>query len=532
MTYWPNIIIGVLWIVSALVDYVDFLYLWQLKEYRTDRMLDFFSTKQGQQFWRSYPLATRAFLIIGIYVFLKEILSIEYVVIIILGLDFLYNLRAFNKGTIRRPVITKKILLILLVGFLIEGILLFSTKLLPILLLLLTFRFLLVSIIVWIFGYPTKFIKQFYYIYRARKKIEKNRNIIIIGITGSYGKSTVKTFLNHILSAKFKTISTPKNINTEIGIADFILSNNFQDKEIFIVEMGAYKEGEIQLLSSMVKPQIGILTAINEQHLSLFGSIQKTQKTKYELLRSLPEDGLAITNSDNRYSREYLHELKCLVKTFGLEEEYKPNLLITDTKSKGEELSFTAILEGINLEANAPIAGEHNASNIAACVLAAIHLGMNIEEIKEKIKTLKPAEQTMKLHTYGQTTVIDDSYNSNPDGFKAALSYLASFSSNRKRIVITRGMLELGDKSDEIHKRIGEEIAFAADELVIITKDFEKPLRSGIHAKYRTTVFLKDNPDDLLTYIQNQKNTNSVILLENRLPTKIYREIIGSQYKT
>ena len=528
MTYWPNIIIGFLWLVSALVDYVDFLYLWQLKEYRTDRMRDFFSTKQGQQFWRSYPLATRAFLIIGIYVFLKDILDIHYVVIFILGIDFIYNLRAFGKGTIRRPIITKKILLVMLIGFLIEGTLLFSTKLFPLLLLLLTFRFLLVSIIVWVFGFPTKFIKQYYYIRRAQKKLEKTKNIIVIGITGSYGKSTVKTFLAHILGNKFKTISTPKNINTEIGVADFILANNFNDKEIFIVEMGAYHEGEIQLLCDMVKPKIGILTAINEQHLSLFGSIEKTQKAKYELLRSLPKNGLAITNIDNTYCREYISELKCKVKTFGLDEERKPNLLITNTKSKGEELSCTAIIEGVACEANAPIAGEHNAINIAASVLVAIHLGMNMEEIKERLKTLKPPEKTMKLHTYGQSTIIDDSYNSNPDGFKAALNYLTGFSSERKRIVITRGMLELGDKSDEIHKRMGEEIAFAADELVIITTDFEKSLSSGIHAKYRTTILLKDNPDDLLSYIKTQKNTNSVILLENKMPSKVYEEIFGS----
>jgi UDP-N-acetylmuramoyl-tripeptide--D-alanyl-D-alanine ligase len=141
---------------------------------------------------------------------------------------------------------------------------------------------------------------------------------------------------------------------------------------------------------------------------------------------------------------------------------------------------------------------------------------------------LEPPEKTMKILTYGKTTVIDDSYNSNPDGFKAALLYLASFSSGRKRVVITRGMVELAEKSYELHHKIGEEIAFCADELVIISKDFEGSLRSGINPKYRTTVFLKDNPKDLLVYIRSLRETRAVILLENRIPKIVYNEILDN----
>ncbi|MBI5254700.1 hypothetical protein HY932_02890, partial [Candidatus Falkowbacteria bacterium] len=261
---------------------------------------------------------------------------------------------------------------------------------------------------------------------------------------------------------------------------------------------------------------------ISEQHLSLFGDIKKTQQAKYELLQSLPQDGLAVVNCDNPYCRERLGDLKCGVMTFGMDAERNPTLLIQETKSDLQGLYCKGIINGQGCEVESPVIGEHNAMNIAPCFLVALYLGMAADEIKTRVKTLTGS---VKITKYGACDIINDSYNSNPDGFRAALEILNKFPSEKKRIIITRGMMELGEKSEEIHKKIAEEIEFVADELVVITKDFVESLRSPLNEKYRTNFVLKDNPKELSQYIKGLRDTNCVILLENRIPGIVMKEL-------
>ncbi len=286
--------------------------------------------------------------------------------------------------------------------------------------------------------------------------------------------------------------------------------------------MGAYKIGEIKKICDMVKPKIGILTAISEQHLSLFGDIKKTQQAKYELLLSLPTDGLAVVNADNAYCRECLSQVKASVATFGIEPENNPTYLIEDIKSGLNGTTWRRMVSGNETRVESPLIGEYTVMNVAPCVLVALRMEMTIEQINAQIKTLPP---NIKISESVGRTVIDDSYNSNPDGFRAALDILNKFPSDKKRIIITRGMLELGERSDEIHRQIAEDIEFVADELVVITKDFVEPLRSPLNEKYRTNFVLKDNPTELLKYVKELRDTNCVILLENRVPTTVRQEL-------
>ena len=364
-----------------------------------------------------------------------------------------------------------------------------------------------------------------YYIKKATKKIEKQKNLIVVGITGSYGKTTVKNFLYHVLEKKFKVIKTPRNINTEIGVAKFILKNDFKNSEIFICEMGAYNEGDIQAIRDMVHPKIGILTAINEQHLSLFGDIKITQKTKYELLKSLPGNGLAIINSDNNLCRGLIHELNCEVHTFGYNEEYKPTFLLKNIKSTNQGILCEGIFSNQTIIIEASIVGEHNFMNIAPCYLVAKFLKMSDDDIIKSCKILSMPDGSFHIKNYGLAIIINDSYNSNPDGFKAALGVMQKYSSQKRRIVITRGMLELGGNSEELHECIGEEISLVAEELVIITRDNEEALRKGVGTKYKTEIKSIFDPTDLLSYFRSLKDKECVILLENRMPIDIIKEL-------
>ncbi len=517
-----NLIILILWFISAFIDYCDFAYVWQLKEYRLDRFKDFLSTQQGRDFWLRYQTLWRSVIaIILLFWPINDTVAIKTAIITIFLLDFAIIIYKLIKKKLRRPVITKKAILTIILSILLEGTLFLIKRDWAIFFLLMIIRFFIISFVIWILNKLTTRVKK-YLIKKATKKIAEQEDLIVVGITGSYAKSTVKKFLTEILSTKFKTICTPKNINTEIGVARFILKNNFSNYKIFVVEMGAYNIGEVKLICEMVKPRVGVLTAINEQHLSLFGSIKNTQAAKYELLRSLPKNGLAVTNADNSYCTELLSEVDALSTTFGLEEENNPDILITNFKTSAEGTTFSYKYKNEERTVFSKILGDHNALNLGACILVADNLGMTTVEIDSAINNLT---RVTELKKYGNCTIINDSYNSNPQGFKAALNFLNTFSSDTKRIVITRGMLELAEKSNEIHELIGGEISFTADELVIITPDFSEPLRAGAVDKYKLSIKLIYDSDDLLKYFREIKNNKSVILLENRIPENVMKEI-------
>jgi UDP-N-acetylmuramoyl-tripeptide--D-alanyl-D-alanine ligase len=332
-----------------------------------------------------------------------------------------------------------------------------------------------------------------------------------------------------MLSASKEIITTPKNINTEIGIAKFILATDFSDKDIFVVEMGAYRVGEIELICNMCQPTIGILTAINETHLSLFGSIKHTQQAKYELLRSLPREGLAITNMDNQYCRELLDTLHCHVETFGCDDEFNPTLMVTDITHKKGLLSATYCRNTDNacIRTQTKTPGLHNALNIAPCLLVGAHLGVSLDDMTTAInERLQNPQKVLSIYEAGKATIIDDSYNANPDGFKAALTVLGSYPSTVRKVVITRGMLELGEQSDEIHTRIAEEISFFADELIITHPDAAQSLKQGLIKKYKqTSARTVYHPEKLLWEVGELLQERSVLLIENQIPSVVYQFI-------
>lgn len=521
-----NIFIAILWFLSALADYNRFCYILQLKEYRFDKIRDFLSTRQGRAFLTSFSVLWRSVLAVGFLLWpINSVLTLKYFIILFFAADLGRNTLAIAKHRLARPVFTKKSVLIILLALVLEAGIFTASRELGFLLGLVIIRLPLIVLAVWLFSYPTWLAKK-YYIRRAAAILAKYPRLTVIGITGSYGKTSVKTFLAQILGGQYRVLKTPKNINTEIGIANFILKHSFHDIDIFIVEMGAYKIGEIKLICDMVRPKIGILTAITAQHLSLFGDIKYTQAAKYELLRALPADGLAVVNSDNALCREYLRELKCRVATFGVEAEYNPTFLIEEINHAGGGIMFSGKLNGENITARAPILGIHNAKNLAPGYLVADFLGMKAAKVGEQISQINLPENTLALRQYGRSIVIDDSYNANYDGFCAALDVLSTFPSEKKRVVITRGIPELGEKSVELHQKLGEEIAYVADWLVIIDKNFAAPLRLAAEGKYNLKVELIENYKSLLHFLRTLKNEEAVILIENRVPEIIKKELL------
>jgi len=528
-----NIIIYVLWLAAAVFDYAEYLYYWQLKWYMWSRYKDFLSTEQGRDFvFRKSFLLRTVFAILIYFISLDSVPLLKYILVGFFSADilFLFGYR-YIKKKLRRPIFTTKATLILLLTLGFEASVIILSQNWHLFILLLIIRLFFMGVIAMLMEALTTQIKNRYISRKAEKKLKQYKNLTIVGITGSYGKTTVKELTAQLLSYKLTVIKTPQNTNSDIGISRFILKTDFSDADIFIVEMGAYVKGDLKLHCSIVHPTIGILTAINAQHLSMYNSIKEIQDTKYDLLRCLPKSGLAIVNSDNAYCREYLHELAAQVTTFGTEDEYHPTLLIEDLKQKKEGIYAKGRLqwEGKTYhgEIQTKLYGEHMAMNVAPAIILANYLGFSRSEVQKAIEQLVNPENALQTYHYGNATIIDDSYNSNPDGFRAALQILNRQPSEKKRIVITRGMLELGEESDELHAQIGGEISFVADELILITPDFVEALSEGVVGKYKTQIHVKTDPQDLLEYIQQYRDQDVSILLENRIPSIIKKEILA-----
>lgn len=517
------VIVG-MWAVSALLEYAEFLYYWQLKEYRFDRFRDFLHTLEGRKVWLRLTLVWRLIALFFLIILPLNYDVSRYIAFSVALADLTWLLARFLTHRLPRPVLTPKAVAVLGGSLIVGAVVGYATHEWMLVIALATVRIFTTGCVVGLINIPAAFTKKVI-LYLATRKLESYGDVLVIGITGSYGKSSTKEFLDILLSKKFRVIRTPKNINTEIGVAQFILKQSFTEKDIFLVEMDAYRLGENTTMCRMVKPKMGILTSINEQHLSLTGSIENTQTANYELLRALPKDGLAVVNSDNELCRLPVPTLSCRVETFGAEESFKPTCLIRAAEPGPKGMRVVFSLGGATVEGVTPIIGTHHAFNIAPCLLIGQVLGLSIDQMQESLSTLRLPVHGMKLRSYGRTTIIDDSYNSNPNGFAAAIDVLSRFGEERRRIVITRGMLELGEKTNELHTRIGEEIAFVADELVLIKPDFVEAVKKGVGQKYKTEVKEIFEPAELAAYLRSHKDTDAIILLENRMPEAVYREL-------
>lgn len=458
-----NPIITILWFLIFIKLLLFWLWIWQLKEYRLGRFLAHF---EGQWF--------------------KKIIS--------------------SFWRLKYPEFTKKVIIIFLTCLAAEILLLlyFSITLA----IILTIFF--IPLLILSFQIPTVIWRKIV-IGKAKAERLKFKNLLVIGITGSYGKTSTKEFLNTILSSKFKVLSTPAHQNTDIAISKLILEKLTRDIEIFIVEMAAYKRGEITSPCQIVKPKIGILTGINEQHMATFGSQENIVKTKFELieglprsesqvlLRGLPIDTIAFFNAKNKYCLELYN--KTNIKKF---------LYGEAAKIFGEE-------------------------NLLGAMLVAKELGMSDEEITkavEKIENRLPGIQ-QKGGVNG-LIIIDATYSANPYGVTAHLEYLKTFPG--RKIIVMSCLIELGKASKEVHRKIGKKIAEVCDLAIITTKDRFKEIKEGVvivevkprHVRGLTStkqpeIIFLENPKEIFEKIRDFCYEGDVVLLESRVPSEMIK---------
>lgn len=323
------------------------------------------------------------------------------------------------------------------------------------------------------------------YLRRAQQRLSDVRPLVV-GITGSYGKTSTKYLLDQLVSGHRRVLKTPLSYNTLMGVCRVINASLLDDCEVFIAEMGAYRPGDIKALCDFVHPTIGILTAIGPQHLERFKTIENIQKTKYELIEALPPSGVAIFNNDDPRCRLLADRTTHVtVMRYGLDTDGQPLDLWAENMSMGPEgLSFAMVdKRGRRIDVQTVLLGRHNVLNILGAACAAVALGISLEDVAKAIHDIPPVPHRLQLiDNGGGVTVIDDSYNSNPIGAMAALEVLGSFRTGQ-RILVTPGMVELGPLEAQLNEEFGAKAAEVCDYVVLVGVERTKPMLAGLQRK-------------------------------------------------
>ena len=352
---------------------------------------------------------------------------------------------------------------------------------------------------------------------KASNKLKEIPGLKVVGITGSYGKTSTKYIVNTILSQKYNTLMTPESYNTTMGVVRTINEKLNSTHQLFICEMGAKYVGDIKEICNIVNPEFGILTAIGPQHLDTFKGIENVRKTKLELIDSLPENGIAFVNWEDENIRNS-KITKNMVK-FGLDNKsdyYAKNIEITEKGS-----TFDVVIPNKrDISIKTKLLGSLNILNIVGAVAIADKLGMTADEIKAGIRFIKPVPHRLELkQNPNGSIIIDDAYNSNTKGAKMALEVLKSFE-NKQRILITPGIVELGNKSDEINCELGKEAADSSDFVILVGAKQAVPILKGLKDKNYpdSKIYVAKNLQDGLNKMNQIIDNKSVVLLENDLP--------------
>ena len=395
----------------------------------------------------------------------------------------------------------------------------FNFIVLVVLLLLTSLLVLLASII----ALPIEKIIAFWYISDAKARLKASPDLKIIAITGSYGKTSTKFILSTILSEKFAVLTPPSSYNTTMGVVRVVREQLQDEDEIFICEMGARHMGDIAEICAFVKPDMAIITSIGPQHLETFGSIEGVRDAKFELIEALPKDGIAIFANDNEFSKQMFDKTHCNKYLIGISnsENVQENLLLrADNITVGSSGSaFTLVTnDGNSTECATRMLGEHNIMNILLACAAALKLGMTLQEIARGISKLKSVEHRLDIVSSYPITVIDDAFNSSPFGAKAALKVLKSFIG--RRIIVTPGFVELGDKQEEYHFELGKQIAQSADIAILVGKRRTASIAKGILEEgfNNKNLYILDSLAEASELINKIGVVGDVVLFENDLP--------------
>lgn len=462
----------VVWAIRLLINLSTYIQLWYVKEYRFDRMAIHLRSNQGKRIW--FPSFRRP------PVTLKTACVFAGVIIVELAV---YSFAPFS----------------VLWRFLAMDVLLFP----------------LTALFVAVFKAPT-LLYHFWVIRRARQLLGAHSAMHVVGITGSYGKTSTKEYLASILGTKYETLKTEASKNSPIGISEVVLRKLHHAYYAFVVEMGAYKPGEIAEMCELVRPEIGILTAINPQHQDLFGSIEQTVKAKYELVSGLHGKKVVIVNYDNTFTRQMGENAKkdgCTVIYYSVAKQ--TDWYATDIVQQERGVKFTAHHGKHEHDVTVPLIGVFHVSNILAAMAAAFQLGLLFDEVVTGCSAITSLPKTMQpVVTALPALCIDDTFNNNPDAAVAAISFLKE--KKGKKILVFQPMIELGAYASSSHEKVGEYAARVCDTVLLTNDSYLADFTRGMKKVHSNLEPMVVSHESAAAYLKTHTSAGDTVLFKGK----------------
>lgn len=358
------------------------------------------------------------------------------------------------------------------------------------------------------------------YINDAKRILRSMPDLKIIGITGSYGKTSTKHYLQRILSEQFDVLITPGSFNTPMGVVRTIREYLKPYNEVFICEMGAKQKNDIKEICNIVHPHAGIITAVGPMHLESFKTIENVQSTKFELADAIPADGFVAINNDFEYcANRDVSNTRAI--RYGVTNTKGCDYRAVNIRYTPNGTAFTIEgPEGLSFDVETRLLGECNVSDLLAAAVTALQLGVSTEKIRYAIGAIQQVEHRLSIkQTPGGVTILDDAFNSNPEGSRMAVEVLSQFTDG-KRIIVTPGMIELGDRQFELNKELGRRIGENLDVAIIVGEYNREALTEGI----KSTDFPADSLHIASDFNEAQRLLSTMlakgdtVLYENDLP--------------
>jgi UDP-N-acetylmuramoyl-tripeptide--D-alanyl-D-alanine ligase len=357
--------------------------------------------------------------------------------------------------------------------------------------------------------------------YNDAKRILHDVNPLVIGITGSYGKTGAKAALGDLLNQCLGPTFWPKkSINTVMGITRSIRDTLRPHHKYAVMEMGAYNIGSIRRLCDFTPPKAALVTAVGIMHLERFGSPENVYIAKSEIAQALPADGILVCNGDSPNARRMAkQQARATTLLYGFDTSAGPlDCYATDIAFDAKGTSFVIHWKGQRYPGTTPLLGRPALLNALGAFTMACALGANPEYTTACLANLEPVDNRLVLDRTDSVSYLRDAYNSNPTGFEAALEVLKSLPANR-RVVMTPGMIELGDQQFEQNKRLAGIAAGVADLFILVGKVNREALLAGLNtANYQAEkLVVVDTRDEAFAVVKSRCSKGDLVLIENDL---------------